>query len=91
MPCMTARDGANKDDVERALLAYETELFPRSTSSAAESEANQEKLFGEHAPQVSWTSSPNMRQSRTGLRKLMPRSGAAWLAGDPCVLVSQCL
>ena len=42
---------ANKDDVERALLAYETELFPRSTSSAAESEANQEKLFGEHAPQ----------------------------------------
>ncbi len=42
---------ANKDNVERALLVYETELFPRSTSSAAESKANQEKLFGENAPQ----------------------------------------
>ena len=42
---------ANRQDVESALLAYETELFPRSASSAAESEANQGRLFGENAPQ----------------------------------------
>ncbi len=42
---------ANQNDIEGALLAYETKLFPRSACSAAESEANQENLFGEAAPQ----------------------------------------
>ena len=42
---------ANQNDVEGALLAYETELFPRSACSAAESKANQDRLFGENAPQ----------------------------------------
>ncbi len=42
---------AHQDDVESALLAYETELFPRSASSAAESAENQGRLFGENAPQ----------------------------------------
>ncbi len=42
---------ANQQNVESALLAYETELFTRSAVSAAESEANQERLFGENAPQ----------------------------------------
>ncbi len=42
---------ANQNDVEGALLGYETELFPRSACSAAESKANQDKLFGENAPQ----------------------------------------
>ena len=41
----------NQNDVEGALLAYETELFPRSACSAAESKANQENLFGQNAPQ----------------------------------------
>jgi 2-polyprenyl-6-methoxyphenol hydroxylase-like FAD-dependent oxidoreductase len=40
-----------QDDIDSALLAYETELFPRSASSAAESAENQGRLFGEAAPQ----------------------------------------
>ena len=42
---------ANQDDMESALLAYETELFPRSAKSAAESTENQGRLFGANAPQ----------------------------------------
>ncbi len=42
---------ASQQDVESAFLAYETELFTRSADSAAEAEANQERLFGEKAPQ----------------------------------------
>ena len=41
---------ANAGDIEAALLAYEDELFPRSASSALESEANQERLFGADSP-----------------------------------------
>jgi 2-polyprenyl-6-methoxyphenol hydroxylase-like FAD-dependent oxidoreductase len=42
---------ANPGDVEAALLAYETELFPRSASAAAEAEHTLELCFGDNAPQ----------------------------------------
>jgi 2-polyprenyl-6-methoxyphenol hydroxylase-like FAD-dependent oxidoreductase len=42
---------ANPGDVEAALLAYETELFPRSASAAADAEHTLELCFGDNAPQ----------------------------------------
>jgi 2-polyprenyl-6-methoxyphenol hydroxylase-like FAD-dependent oxidoreductase len=42
---------ANPGDVEAALLAYEKELFPRSTSAALEADQLRELLFGDDAPQ----------------------------------------
>ncbi len=42
---------ANLVDVEAALLAYETDLFPRSASAAAESERNLKLFFDDNAPQ----------------------------------------
>jgi 2-polyprenyl-6-methoxyphenol hydroxylase-like FAD-dependent oxidoreductase len=41
---------ANRGDVEAALLAYETELFPRSAFAAAEANELREVLFGDNAP-----------------------------------------
>jgi hypothetical protein len=41
---------ANPDDIEAALAAYEKDLFPRSTSAAAESELNSKVFFGDDAP-----------------------------------------
>ncbi len=41
----------NAGDVEAALLAYETDLFPRSASEAAEADRMQEVLFGDNSPQ----------------------------------------
>jgi hypothetical protein len=37
--------------VEAALLAYETDLFPRSASEAPEADRMQEVLFGDNSPQ----------------------------------------
>jgi 2-polyprenyl-6-methoxyphenol hydroxylase-like FAD-dependent oxidoreductase len=42
---------ANPSDVEAALLAYETELFPRSAAEAAEAERILEVCIGPNAPQ----------------------------------------
>jgi 2-polyprenyl-6-methoxyphenol hydroxylase-like FAD-dependent oxidoreductase len=42
---------ANPDDVETALLAYETDLFPRSASEAAEASRIIKLCFGDNAPQ----------------------------------------
>ena len=42
---------ANPGDVEAALVAYEKDLFPRSASEAAESEAILERCLGVSAPQ----------------------------------------
>ena len=42
---------ANPGDVEAALLAYETDLFPRSASEAPEALRMQEVLFGDNSPQ----------------------------------------
>jgi 2-polyprenyl-6-methoxyphenol hydroxylase-like FAD-dependent oxidoreductase len=42
---------ANAEDVEAALLSYETDLFPRSASEAAEADRMQEVLFGDNSPQ----------------------------------------
>jgi len=42
---------ANPGDVEAALLAYETDLFPRSASEAPEADRMQEVLFGDNSPQ----------------------------------------
>jgi 2-polyprenyl-6-methoxyphenol hydroxylase-like FAD-dependent oxidoreductase len=42
---------ASAGDVEAALLAYETDLFPRSASEAAEADRMQEVLFGDNSPQ----------------------------------------
>jgi 2-polyprenyl-6-methoxyphenol hydroxylase-like FAD-dependent oxidoreductase len=42
---------ASAEDVEAALLAYETDLFPRSASEAAEADRMQEVLFGDNSPQ----------------------------------------
>ncbi len=42
---------ARQQDVESSFQAYETELFARSAEAAAESQANQGRLFGESAPQ----------------------------------------
>ncbi|MES2437675.1 MAG: NAD(P)/FAD-dependent oxidoreductase [Verrucomicrobiota bacterium] len=42
---------ANPGDLEAALLVYETELFPRSATAAAESDGSIKMLFGENAPQ----------------------------------------
>ena len=42
---------ANPQDVEAALLAYETDLFPRSASEGPEASRMQEVLFGDNAPQ----------------------------------------
>ena len=42
---------ANPDDVEAALTAYETDLFPRSAAAAAETDRNHKRFFGENAPQ----------------------------------------
>ena len=42
---------ANPWNVEAALRAYETKLFSRSASEAAEAERMQEVLFGENSPQ----------------------------------------
>lgn len=41
----------NTGDVEAALLAYETDLFPRSASEAVEADRMQEVLFGDNSPQ----------------------------------------
>ena len=38
------------DDVERALTAYERELFPRSTRAAETSARNLARFFGPNAP-----------------------------------------
>jgi 2-polyprenyl-6-methoxyphenol hydroxylase-like FAD-dependent oxidoreductase len=42
---------ANPDDVETALLAYETDLFPRSASEAAKASRVIKLCFGDNAPQ----------------------------------------
>jgi 2-polyprenyl-6-methoxyphenol hydroxylase-like FAD-dependent oxidoreductase len=42
---------ANSGDVEAALLAYETDLFPRSASEAAEADRMQAVLLGDNSPQ----------------------------------------
>jgi 2-polyprenyl-6-methoxyphenol hydroxylase-like FAD-dependent oxidoreductase len=42
---------ANEKDLEAALFAYETDLFPRSAADAPEAERMQEVLFGENSPQ----------------------------------------
>jgi 2-polyprenyl-6-methoxyphenol hydroxylase-like FAD-dependent oxidoreductase len=42
---------ANAEDVEAALLAYETDIFPRSASEALEAVRMQEVLFGDNSPQ----------------------------------------
>ena len=42
---------ANPEDVEAALLAYETDLFPRSAAEAPEADRMQEVLFGDNSPQ----------------------------------------
>jgi 2-polyprenyl-6-methoxyphenol hydroxylase-like FAD-dependent oxidoreductase len=42
---------ANTGNLEAALLAYETDLFPRSASEAAEANRMQEVLFGDNSPQ----------------------------------------
>jgi 2-polyprenyl-6-methoxyphenol hydroxylase-like FAD-dependent oxidoreductase len=42
---------ANPGDVEAALMAYEKDLFPRSTSAAAEADRNLGLCFGDNAPQ----------------------------------------
>jgi 2-polyprenyl-6-methoxyphenol hydroxylase-like FAD-dependent oxidoreductase len=42
---------ANPGNVEAALLAYETDLFPRSASEAPEADRMQEVLFGDNSPQ----------------------------------------
>jgi 2-polyprenyl-6-methoxyphenol hydroxylase-like FAD-dependent oxidoreductase len=42
---------ANPEDVEAAMLAYETDLFPRSAPQAAEADRMQQVLFGDNAPQ----------------------------------------
>jgi 2-polyprenyl-6-methoxyphenol hydroxylase-like FAD-dependent oxidoreductase len=42
---------ANPGDVEAALLAYETDMFSRSRSAAAESDRNLKVFFNEDAPQ----------------------------------------
>ncbi|GAB3916836.1 monooxygenase [Microlunatus endophyticus] len=41
---------AHPDDTEAALYEYEQALFPRSEEMAADSDRNQELLFGDHAP-----------------------------------------
>jgi 2-polyprenyl-6-methoxyphenol hydroxylase-like FAD-dependent oxidoreductase len=38
-------------DVETALIAYEKDLFPRSTSAAADAARTLELCFGDNAPQ----------------------------------------
>jgi 2-polyprenyl-6-methoxyphenol hydroxylase-like FAD-dependent oxidoreductase len=42
---------ANPGDVEAALTAYETDLFPRSASAAAEADRNLKLFFNDNAPQ----------------------------------------
>jgi len=42
---------ANPGNAEAALLAYETELFPRSAAEAPEADRMQEVLFGDNSPQ----------------------------------------
>ena len=42
---------ANPANIEAALAAYEKNLFPRSTSVAADSEQNLKLFFGDNAPQ----------------------------------------
>jgi 2-polyprenyl-6-methoxyphenol hydroxylase-like FAD-dependent oxidoreductase len=42
---------ANPGDVEAALIAYETDLFPRSASAAAEADRNLKLFFNDNAPQ----------------------------------------
>jgi len=42
---------ANPGDVEAALIAYETDLFPRSISAAAEADRNLKLFFNDNAPQ----------------------------------------
>ena len=42
---------ANPGDVEAALIAYETDLFPRSASAAAVADQNHKQFFGDNAPQ----------------------------------------
>ncbi|MDR5761281.1 NAD(P)/FAD-dependent oxidoreductase [Caballeronia sp. LZ035] len=41
---------AHRDDMEKALEAYETALFPRSAAFADRTARNHERFFGEHAP-----------------------------------------
>ncbi len=42
---------ANSGDAEAALMAYETDLFPRSASAAAEADRNLKLFFDDNAPQ----------------------------------------
>ena len=42
---------ANAGNMDAALVAYETDLFPRSASEAAEADRLQEVLFGDDSPQ----------------------------------------
>ena len=42
---------ANPGNVDAALLAYETDLFPRSAAEAPEADRMQEVLFGDNSPQ----------------------------------------
>jgi 2-polyprenyl-6-methoxyphenol hydroxylase-like FAD-dependent oxidoreductase len=42
---------ANPEKVEAALIAYETDLFPRSASVAAETDRNLKLFFNDNAPQ----------------------------------------
>lgn len=42
---------ANPNDLEAALASYETELFPRSASAAAEADRNLKLFFNDNAPQ----------------------------------------
>jgi 2-polyprenyl-6-methoxyphenol hydroxylase-like FAD-dependent oxidoreductase len=42
---------AHRDDIEKALEAYEHALFPRSTAFADQTARNHARFFGDHAPQ----------------------------------------
>ncbi|MDE1161420.1 MAG: NAD(P)/FAD-dependent oxidoreductase [Acidobacteriaceae bacterium] len=52
------------DDIEAALLAYERELFPRSSAEAVEANRLQEVLFGDNAPQSLLDFFKNSQQSQ---------------------------
>lgn len=56
---------ANPDDVEAALLAYERDLLPRSSSAAAEAERTFKLCFGDNAPWTLVEFFSNMRSQPT--------------------------